>query len=111
MANQVPPNVVDLLKSLVGAIVIQQQQIAELQGDRTVLLEANEKLTAEIAALQGHAEIVTGDAGLTTQLGDLSAVPALQEQLAAALPAPAEPAVAPPAAEPANSSEPQQAAA
>ncbi len=72
MASQVPPNVVDLLKSLVGAAVMQQAQIAELQADRTVLLEANEKLTAEIAALQGHAETLTGDAGLTTQLGDLS---------------------------------------
>jgi len=112
MANQVPPNVVDLLRSLVGAVVMQQAQIAELQADRTALLESSEKLTADIAALQGHAETVTGDAGLTTQLGDLSAVPGLQEQLAAALPTQAEPVAAPAAAnEPSNDGEAHQAAA
>ena len=91
MADQVPPNVVSLLKDLVGAIITQQAQIAELQADRTTLLETGEKLSADVAALQGHAETLTGDAGLTTQLGDLSAVPALHEQLAAALP-PTDPA-------------------
>lgn len=86
MADQVPPNVVSLLKEIVGALVMQQAQIAELQGDRTTLLETSEKLTAAVGALQSHAETVTGDAGLTSQLGDLSAVPALHEQLTAALP-------------------------
>ena len=108
MAEQVPPNVVSLLKDLVGAVVMQQAQIAELQGDRTTLLEASQKLAADITVLESHAETVTGDSGLTSQLGDLSAVPALHEQLAAALPAPADPAAP---TEPQPSLEPQQAAA
>ena len=109
MAEQVPPNVVSLLKDLVGAVVMQQAQIAELQGDRTTLLEVTDRLTAAVTALEGHAETVTGDAGLTSQLGDLTTVPALHEQLAAALPAPAEPVAAP--IEPQAEAEPQQAAA
>ncbi len=71
---------------------MQQEQIAELQADRTTLVEASEKLTAAVTDLQGHAETVTGDTGLTSQLGDLSQVPVLQQQLAAAMPASAEPA-------------------
>lgn len=86
MADQVPPNVVSLLKDLVGAVLMQQAQIAELQGDRATI-------QADIAALQTHAETLTGDTGLTTQLGDLSTVPALHEQLVAALP-PTDPAPA-----------------
>jgi hypothetical protein len=109
MADQVPANVVSLLKDLVGAVVMQQAQIAELQGDRATL-------QADVAALQAHAETLVGDTGLTTQLGDLTTVPALHEQLAAALPvpadAPAPAAAAPvPAPEPANTAEPQAAAA
>ncbi len=90
MADSVPPSVVSLLKDIVGALVIQQAQIAELQGDRTTLVEANERLTAAVESLQSHAETVTGDTGLTSQLGDLSQVPMLQQQLAAAMPAPVE---------------------
>lgn len=90
MADSVPASVVSLLAELVGAVVIQQAQIAELQGDRTTLFQASEKLAEAVTALQGHAETVTGDTGLTSQLGDLTKVPALQEQLAAAMPAPAE---------------------
>ena len=108
MADQVPPNVVSLLKELVGAVITQQAQIAELQGDRTTLLETSERLSASVAALEGHAETLTGDAGLTSQLGDLSTVPALHDQLTAALPAPAD-AAAP--VEQQTSLEPQQAAA
>lgn len=89
MAEQVPPNVVSLLKDLVGAFVMQQAQIAELQADRTTLLETGDRLTAAVSALEEHAETSKGDAGLASQLGDLSAVPALRDQLAAALPAPA----------------------
>jgi len=114
VADQVPPNVVSLLKEIVAALVMQQQQIAELQGDRTTLLETSEKLTAAVGALQSHAETVTGDAGLTSQLGDLSTVPALHEQLTAALPvqAEAEPAAAASAAVAASAQEaPAQAAA
>lgn len=101
MADQVPANVVSLLRDLVDAVVMQQAQIAELQGDRTTI-------QADVAALQAHAENLVGDAGLTTQLGDLSTVPALHDQLTAALPAPAEPAAAP--TEQQTSLEPQQAA-
>lgn len=98
MADQVPANVVSLLRDLVGAVVMQQAQIAELQGDRATL-------QTDIAALQAHAETVVGDSGLTTQLGDLSAVSALHDQLVAALPAPADPA--PEAAAPAPANEQQ----
>lgn len=90
MADQVPASVVSLLAQLVDAVVIQQAQIAELQGDRTTLLQASEKLTAAVTQLQGHAESVTGDAGLTAQIGDLTQVPALQQTLAAVMPAPVE---------------------
>ena len=90
MADSVPPSVVSLLSELVGAVVMQQAQIAELQGDRTTLVETSEKLATAVADLQGHAETVTGDTGLTSQLGDLSQVPVLQQQLAAAMPAPVE---------------------
>lgn len=90
MADSVPASVVSLLAELVGAVVIQQGQIAELQGDRTTLVQTSEKLAEAVTALQGHAETVTGDTGLTSQLGDLTKVPALQEQLAAAMPAPVE---------------------
>ena len=90
MADSVPASVVSLLAELVGAVVIQQAQIAELQGDRTTLVQTSEKLAEAVTALQGHAETVTGDTGLTSQLGDLTKVPALQEQLATAMPAPAE---------------------
>ena len=103
MAEQVPANVVSLLRDLVGAVVMQQAQIAELQGDRTTVLEVTDRLSAAVAALESHAETVTGDSGLTSQLGDLTTVPALHEQLAAALPTPA--------AEQQPSLEPQQAAA
>lgn len=113
MADSVPPSVVTLLKDIVGALVIQQAQIAELQGDRTTLVEASEKLTAAVDALQSHAESVTGDTGLTSQLGDLSQVPMLQQQLAAAMPAPVEAATGTdaPAAAPAQDPAPQAAAA
>lgn len=94
MADPVPPNVVSLLKDLVEAVVMQQAQIAELQTDRTTLLGSTEKIMTAVADLQSHAESVSGDAGLTSQLGDLSTVPALHEQLTAALPAPAETAPA-----------------
>lgn len=90
MADSLPTNVVDLLKDLVGAVVVQQAQIAELQADRTTLVESSEKLAAAVTDLQSHAETVTGDTGLTSQLGDLSQVPVLQQQLTAAMPAPVE---------------------
>jgi len=113
MADSVPPSVVTLLKDIVGALVIQQAQIAELQGDRTTLLQANERLAVAVEGLQSHAESVTGDTGLTTQLGDLSQVPALQQTLAAAMPAPVEaaPVTDAPAAAPVQDPAPQAAAA
>ena len=113
MADQVPASVVSLLAQLVDAVVIQQAQIAELQGDRTTLLQTSEKLTEAVTQLQGHAESVTGDAGLTAQIGDLTQVPALQQTLAAAMPAPAEaaPVADAPAAAPAQDPAPQAAAA
>jgi hypothetical protein len=104
MADQMPPNVVSLLRDLVGAIITQQAQIAELQGDRTTL-------QADVAALQGHAENLVGDTGLTSQLGDLTMVPALHDQLTAALPVPAEAPAATAQAAPADAAEPQPAAA
>ncbi|WP_345820153.1 hypothetical protein ABC766_29540 [Methylobacterium fujisawaense] len=99
MAEQLPPNVVSLLKELVGAVITQQAQIAELQGDRTTQMQVTEGLEKSVAALQEHAETVAGETGLTSQLGDLSTVPALHDQLTAALPAPAADA-APASAEP-----------
>ena len=102
MADQASPNIVTLLRDLVGAVVMQQAQIAELQGDRTTQMQATEDLSTRVAALQAHTDAVVGDAGLTSQLGDLTSVPALHDQLTAALPAPA--------ADPAPSAPEQQAA-
>lgn len=108
MVDKAPTNVVALLSDIVGAILVivprldaqdaklaelvnrdvaKDDQIAELQGDRTTTMQALESLLQKVADLQGHAETVTGETGLTSQLGDLSAVPALHDQLAAAMPA------------------------
>lgn len=108
MADRIPVNVVEFAKSVVDAFTTQQAQIAELQSDRTALLDLAQKLAARVDALEGHAETVTGDAGLTSQLGDLSTLTALQDRLTAIMPptetgpaaAPAEPAAAVNAAEP-----------
>ena len=113
MADRIPVNVVEFAKTVVDAFVTQQAQIAELQNDRTTLLDLAQKLSARVDALEGHAETVTGETGLTSQLGDLSVLATLQERLSAAMP-PAEPeAAAAPAApvEAANAAEaPAQAA-
>ncbi|MCJ2107879.1 hypothetical protein MKK70_21370 [Methylobacterium sp. E-041] len=65
-SQTVPTSVVSLLKDIVGGVVMQQAQIAELQADRATLLKENDALTARIADLEAHATAVTGDAGLTT---------------------------------------------
>lgn len=87
MSDQIPANVANLLKNLVGAVIAQQTAINELRDGRALQADTNQRLTDAIAALQGHAETVAGETGLTVQLGDLSVVPTLQEQLTAAVPA------------------------
>jgi hypothetical protein len=107
MASRIA-SLITFLRAVVDAFRTQQAQIAELQANVAVLQNDNAALTARVTALEGHAETVTGVTGITADL-DQSAIADLQDQLAAAMPAPAEPAAEP--AAPQSSLEPQQAAA
>ncbi|MFC6790608.1 hypothetical protein ACFQE0_13925 [Methylobacterium komagatae] len=134
MADAINPNLVNLLRIMVGAHVIAQGQIGENQNEIADLKSKNadlearfadqgetilamskvlDKLASTVAELQGHAETVVGESGIATQLGDLNELPALQEQLAAAMPAPVEaaPVTEAPAAAPAQDPAPQAVAA
>lgn len=87
MSDQISANVAKLLTTLVSTVIAQQSAINELRDGRALQTDTNQRLTDAIAALQGHAETVAGESGLTVQLGDLSVVPTLQDQLTAAVPA------------------------
>lgn len=116
MADRIA-SLITFLRAVVDAFRTQQAQIAELQGTVAALQGENAALAARITSLEGHAETVTGVTGITTDL-DQSSIADLQDQLAAAMPAPAEPAAtdaaapaAPATIEPAVATEPQAHAA